>query len=518
METTRMFGVALALAAVLWLLCLAVPPAAWAAEPTTTPTSQPTSASAKPVVDPRVGAWIVRLGAETVTEREQASRELAKIGLPAMPALHDALESSDPEIAARARLLLTRIPQDAIADDACLRWKTQLPDGRNWGLILADDAVIFHGSDDKLHALSQADGKQKWERTWETQPEDFRYKTPTLTLAGGKLICHRDEAANYIQALDPATGDELWQSSIRHAMIRADGDVIVGLGTVEEKKSRWCGVSVKDGSTTWIMDSTEVLGPHCRGQYVKAFSRDLYLIAIMNKDGGRTMVAVDPATGKKMWDTPMEEGPSATVTGGKLYVTETELPHRPQRTVAYDLKTGQTTTLDLAKLTALGGGGRPQVFGNYLLYGRWESIAAYDLTSGKELWYYALPRNDVVRQDHWAAIRAGIGFNRTLGIMTEDLPTATHDGAAVFSRGDALLAIDLATGAPRWKHPVNGLITWGPVVQDGVAYIIVHDITNAVDVKTAPCHLYALDLSKASLLGPPKDEIVETGQSEKKDE
>ena len=98
--------------------------------------------------------------------------------------------------------------------------------------------------------------------------------------------------------------------------------------------------------------------------------------------------------------------------------------------------------------------------------------------------------------------------------MPDDLPAPVHNGAAVFNRGDALLAIDLVTGRPRWKHPVHGAITWGPVERDGVAYVIAYDVDGMTiaTMESVKSYLYAIDVTKASLLDAPEDEAVETAK------
>ena len=61
-------------------------------------------------LDARVAKLIERLGADQFASREKAQDELARIGLPAFDALHDAQDHEDIEIALRARYLLRVMP------------------------------------------------------------------------------------------------------------------------------------------------------------------------------------------------------------------------------------------------------------------------------------------------------------------------------------------------------------------------------------------------------------------------
>jgi len=469
--------------------------------------TQPTSA---PAVSPqRVAALIAQLGDASVTRREQASRELAKVGLPAVAALRRAAVGDDPEIAARAKLLLTAIPRAAIENDACLRWKAELPAGRNLGLVAAKDTAVFHGGDGKLHGLSLADGSQKWEREWNVG-------NPFLSLLGDTLVCHSWGVP--ILALDPASGKVIWQSDVSHNGVDAGDGILIGFrrftegGPVEH-----CGLSLQNGSTLWRMNGDEVFGPHSRNGQVVCLTRDAFVFSMRyaenEKDKGwRNLVAVDPATGKKLWTVP-EDSTSGGVSEGQLYLAaRDEADPFFMRLTAYDLKTGQSRSIETSRLRPGGSSGHVQVAGNYVLYGGWEGVRVYDLTSGKWLWSYVLRKSDPVRKAREAVTADGTGFGRWVGFAPTDLPPVVHDGAAVLSRGDALLGVDLATGAPRWKHPVNGVITWGPVERGGVAYVIVYDIAEPANAKSAPCRLYAIDLTKAALLNADGEEVETTNE------
>jgi hypothetical protein len=64
-----------------------------------------------------VDEWILRLGADEIETREQAQRELLKIGAPAATLLKRASKDPDLERASRARTILARIEGNNKASD-----------------------------------------------------------------------------------------------------------------------------------------------------------------------------------------------------------------------------------------------------------------------------------------------------------------------------------------------------------------------------------------------------------------
>ena len=162
-------------------------------------------------------------------------------------------------------------------------------------------------------------------------------------------------------------------------------------------------------------------------------------------------------------------------------------------------------------------GGYIQAVGPRLLYGDPTKLTACDIASGERAWLYDLPKDSPIHRAY-----AGMGHSRAMeGMVT------VYDGAAVLSVGNGLLAIDLKTGKPLWRYPMAGIITWGPVVRDGIAYftadsdvefsegaigIMPHYLVRlrrSADPKPATRHVYALDLAKAKQLGVPEEETVE---------
>ena len=63
--------------------------------------------------DPQIAGLIARLGHEDYQARQQAQDQLRRIGEPALPALREAIKSTDPEISSRAEALVREIENAA---------------------------------------------------------------------------------------------------------------------------------------------------------------------------------------------------------------------------------------------------------------------------------------------------------------------------------------------------------------------------------------------------------------------
>jgi len=109
-------------------------------------TSAPASAPA--ATEQRIAALIVQLGDDSTAKREQASRELVEIGVPAMPAIRRAAGSNDPEVAARARELRTSILRTAMENRECMRWVVELDNNLSRRFAVTKETVVFFHTGD----------------------------------------------------------------------------------------------------------------------------------------------------------------------------------------------------------------------------------------------------------------------------------------------------------------------------------------------------------------------------------
>ncbi|MCL2700226.1 MAG: PQQ-binding-like beta-propeller repeat protein [Phycisphaerae bacterium] len=499
-----------------WLVCVAFfvaraetpPVAATTSTPTSAPTSLPSAEAA------RIAEWVVQLGDGRATRREQASKALADIGLPALPALRVATTHRDPEVAARASLLITSIRAAAIDD--CLLWKTELPVSV-WGhrdTLINDELLFLPGRNQTVFAVKRTDGSV----VWEYQADHMN--SPRLELAGNTLICSSSSGFCPITALDAATGKERWQTEDRYFPYDAGTThLLVGQG---DNLQTLIGLSLEDGTVAWRLDVPELFGSQYGGMHSSVLTKDAYRLTSYHGENAKSvswgMAAVDPATGEKQWLLTGPAGPNYVRGGvGDYLYTFTPDPNTqtPAATV-YSLKTGKKLekgpyTVDVKALTGHG----VLVTDKILLSTAYAGLVAYDLASGKELWRYApygdldfsvkldgrkMPVEDIKRT------RAQLRASHSYAVITN---ITVCDGEVIFPVGDGLLALDLATGKPLWKYPAEEFVGGAMVVRDGVAYFKagggqLGNFRGETIIQGAEkTHLYALDLAKARQLGMP---------------
>jgi hypothetical protein len=79
--------------------------------------AQQTPAATPEDLKAKIDKLVKELGADEWAARENASKELLKIGKPALPALKEALKSKDPEVATRAKDLVEKVEGSGSAVD-----------------------------------------------------------------------------------------------------------------------------------------------------------------------------------------------------------------------------------------------------------------------------------------------------------------------------------------------------------------------------------------------------------------
>jgi len=526
MESNRHMKAALALTAVLCLLCILCD----AAQATDT---QPTSAPA--VTPERIAALVKQLGDNSAAKREQATDELAKIGLPALPALHEASKSDDAEVVHRARLLRTAITKAAIANNEGLLWKTQLPDGFNRTLHLAGDMAVVHNDDDgNLHAYALADGTKKWE----FQTGHFarlHVPPPRMVTIGTILITHvydhgddpetQPSSENpkkpqlRLAALDSATGDELWRHDA-HSPI-SDGERLFCFN----KNLHVCRLSPKDGSILWTLDAPKLIGTEPKDtalSYIQ-IKKDVCVFDIWYGKDDQSMkwrgtVIVEADIGKKLWDLETPD-PDVYYVAERMVVNErlflrlrkyaddlSSMEYLPVK--MYDLKSGKELEMkepdkkewEHRNKLAMEG---TTMIGDHIVWDKADKLEVYDLATGKRVWKHTL------RDADDGETRLAVLDSRESLLS----PPVAYGDAVLTLVDDGLLALDLKTGKPLWKYPLPTVITHGPVIRGDIAYFITDDgDTKPLSHERKPRYLYALDLAKAKRLGPPDDETVETAE------
>jgi len=508
------------------------------AQTTSAPASQPTSTPA--VSAQRIADLVAQLGDDSRAKREQATRELAGIGLAAMPALREAARTSDPEVALLAKGLLESIP--AAYASTCLLWKTQLPDGLNRTFHLVGDlAVVYNNSDGKLHAYGLADGEKKWE--FQTGHPGQNHAPPAMATVGTVLVTHvvdysdnpeglqepQDPPIDYpvqLVALEPATGKVLWRYEAGRLFwyrLFSDGEKLFHVN----KNRHVCRLSPKDGTILWTLDVPKLIGADPEDTQLRhiKIEKDVCLVSIIyGKDNGsmkwRRTVIVEADTGKILWEIKTPDPDvyyvaEDTVVNERLYVRLWKYGSKPSTIEylplkLYDLKSGKELPMteqdrkewERAKLYDIIGWGVTAAIGDRIVRDNTSTLDVYDLATGKRVWTHTL-------RERVDDTRIAVGYSRESWLT----PPVAYENAVLTLVDDGLLALDLKTGTPLWKYPLATVITHGPVVRGDIAWFITDDgDTKPLSHERKPRYLYALDLVKAKRLGPPDDEIVEVGE------
>ncbi len=222
---------------------------------------------------------------------------------------------------------------------------------------------------DSLIKLSQATGQLQW--YYQAFPDDFHdwdlQISPILTTAAGRSIVLAAGKGGYVFALDPTSGALLWKSAVgahnghdQDDELALEGKIHLTtpytlypgeVGGVETNMAAADGVvyvPVVDLGTTYT-DPTKVLGA----------------ANVLQATG--EMVALDAATGKRLWATTLPQMPlgGATVAGDLVFTTtfsgEVAALSRANGSIVWTAKlpAGSNSTLAITGDTLLAGAGLP---------------------------------------------------------------------------------------------------------------------------------------------------------------
>ncbi|MCL2701914.1 MAG: PQQ-binding-like beta-propeller repeat protein [Phycisphaerae bacterium] len=528
MTTTRVGGsvlLAATVCAVLWLVGAAAD-ARPALAPAAKSTSQPTSVPA--VSAERIAALISQLGDDSAAKRQQAARELAKIGAPAISALRKATASDDPEIAAQASALLRASLQ--MQAGQYLRWKVELPEGYTYRLVMAKDAAVVHRfHDDKgtLHAISLTDGKPKWEfevghivTAPFVRPRPMP-SPPTVESLGDILLVHEhtgeavkpDEYTSQLIALSAATGDVLWRRDIDTSFCTYfDGEHLGYTRGFED--FRLGRLSLKDGTALMEKEIPGMVVETSDGGFLHPTSRvekGVFLASRYDSDNQSTyLAALDFTTGEMLWEKHVDS-PAGFLRKDDDSPGVLVFSHSKENMLTlttYDPRSGEeVTAVTLSKEASSLGVLRVLPKGRFLQKDRsTDAVMVHDLASGKEVWRYTPRKRDDDRP------KPNMQLLRNNDIFFMPPPPTVHNGMVLLGVDDGLFALDLNTGKPLWKYPMEHHVVRNLETRGDVVYLVARDLTDPGEGDTAKFHLHALDLTKARQLGPPEDEVVERNE------
>ncbi|MFD4256596.1 serine/threonine-protein kinase [Streptomyces sp. NPDC058534] len=257
-------------------------------------------------------------------------------------------------------------------------WETTSSAGKSGGMPQCSYAArrLLCARPGLVFAVDPADGGILWRHAVE---ETVRSEPPVVS---GGLVQPEVGLLGPLEALDPATGEPVWQEDMpAYDGLRCVGDMLL----LTRADGVVTGVDSASGRTRWAH--------RIPGQSVPYFTsfagerRPAAYATSQSADGNRTRVtAVDPASGDVRWEAELE-GTLALVGAaeGSVYLVPEGAAYGDAKAVVrYTPATGETRRVDLpvpVEQAAVG------VHGDTVyLAGAGGSVVAVDMAAGKQKW------------------------------------------------------------------------------------------------------------------------------------
>ncbi len=303
--------------------------------------------------------------------------------------------------------------------------------------VIADGRVFLTTDNGRLHVLDAEDGSSLWSfATGGTLRSTPHVTDDAVYLGGG------DDATLY--ALDQNDGEVRWTYSTGDERLtyatptEVDGTVYVSTGFGPGNGGFVHAVDAQSGEQVWRSEVGPQIffGPAVADGAVIAASRDTNRIA-----------AFDADTGEELWSHVHDETfiSMPTVTDGVMYIGTSTVDFTSGSVLALDATTGDV----LWHTTGHGDsqGNTPVVYGDLVILGSHShsTVSAYDRTTGERVW------------------TQGIGAP----VTSAQLVTA---GGVLLggSQGQAVFALDAATGTPLWDHDMPDNVLSSPATADAL--------------------------------------------------
>jgi outer membrane protein assembly factor BamB len=287
-----------------------------------------------------------------------------------------------------------------------------------------------------------------------------------------------------IFALDAVTGRELWKTSlpanITSTPVVSGTSLYLTVFLVQPQIGALIALDTRTGTELWSYEG--------QGESVSspAIARDLVVFA----DSSGNLQALDASTGEEQWIYPMPNLLSSTplYDDGKLYLSDyggslTALDAEKGE-LLWSLPTPRENRYDPAAILG------PAIGGDLAFYARQDMATLYavDRRTGRERWNFnATPLGTPV-----SILSPGSRY----GVLATSAPAVVGDmvvvgisfgeiGGPAPDRYGFIYALDVKTGAVRWRREVANEIYSQPVVHRGaLIFAAKHGVVYALDPRT----------------------------------
>jgi PGF-CTERM protein len=302
-----------------------------------------------------------------------------------------------------------------------IRWQREFDAEIGGSATVVDGRVFVHDTSGQVSAVGSDDGELLW-----AADSGSRGVSPTV-VDGTVYAAGVDGRAGRVGAFDAGSGARRWSQSFDGQVAQTVSDGTVYLRTPSDLRA----LAAADGTERWRfgpLDAPAVF-PVVVGE------------TVLSRSVGRGISAVSAATGRLLWEYPVEWRPFAfpAVARGTAFLGTAGFAQDEGRVHAVDVETGA------ARWTAETG-----VWPVYLTVddgrlfaGTAEGVRAFDTASGEQLWR----------------------------VETGELVSPTVvDGHLLFGTTAGLRVLDAGTGEPVRTVETGGAVVSRPVVVDGTAF------------------------------------------------
>lgn len=459
----------------------------------------------------RIAQLVKDLGSDKYKAREDAQKELAKIGAAAREPVAEATKSDDPEVRQRACALIVVIDKaiSAARSQEILKsfvFSCPMTGGAGPGSPAVRDGVAYvNGTDGKLSAIGLKDGKQLW------QSEKLDEKSPLgRPVIAGELVLAWTPTGNIV-ALD-AKGEVAWKAAcgeLNCPPVCVDGKVVVSA-----KDKKLSSFDLKTGKQAWEAD----IGIIARN--VTAVGKTLVVAGTEPAQApapvaGRVAVGVTPGknflrgydlSGKEVWST---EGSAASIAQheDKAIILGTLSSGIADDTLfCMDVASGKPDWKIVVPTVASGAAARMVLNGrpvtqhvpsaDLLLHDKSvyminsDTLYTYDLAKGEKVAELKLtvPEESAddatkarAKPDNAVAGAPGVAIQGEMvmngqrlrlvngqwvpyGTSVTSVFPVIHDGILYLTSASRLIAMDMKTGTGRWQMTMGGTFAFPPML------------------------------------------------------